>query len=96
MKYSSSIRDLKEKNRGVCGARGSLLPSESPKFILNIIDLLRYFLFHCRTYQHFNHRDFSADVMTRLWEKPVFSNWVLRKCVKVSEREKFVLAETFY
>ena len=28
------------------------------------------------TYQHFNHRDFSADVMTRRWDRPVFSEGV--------------------
>jgi hypothetical protein len=45
MKHSPSIRDPKEKNRGIYGARGSILASESPKFIVNIIGFLRYFYF---------------------------------------------------
>jgi hypothetical protein len=40
MKRSPSIRDHKEKSRSVYGARGSLLPSEGPKFFVNF-----YFLF---------------------------------------------------
>jgi len=53
MKHSPSIRDRKEKNRGVYDARCSLVSSDSPKFIVNIIEFLRYCLFHWHTYQYF-------------------------------------------